>query len=644
MEMARSFWKRYSVLANMIVLAILVFICYGFVLHLPFFFDDLPTMTWINHHGWHDILHSQDSGYYRPLIFMVCKLGTLLPLGARQVALHGVNLGLHWFSAVLVFCIMRLCDKRFDRAFLAAALFVVFPFLNEAVPWITALSHLLVVALTLLATYLALKAELTQRLGYWGFSLLATALAPLAHESGVVTGVIVGGVVLLQCGFRSRRRWVLVVCGGLLNVVAWLWHSFVPGACTGMELGGLPDLFQNLMFFLQGLLYPVGPLIGLAVQRWGWHDFTLLGVTGGVFAGYLVWLARHGGDRRWIARNLWWWVWGALPAAVSLKYGVLFISERLYTLAAPGIVMLWAAVIIEMGRYLHRAWSRSLVVVVLAGMLLTQNFVYLHHKGVLYEMLQVVHQQVLSVAANEENAPLGFVNVPAFLIWERRTYPLVTDNVVFVPHYSNIGEFIEVNQGWQAADTATFGSISQETDPIWVASVPSLEGEAIRRFVLEHRTIWLSRYDEHTQHFVLLEAGAITPDAKPLAAEPLARFEGGPTLESAAMRPEGQDRWAIVLDWLADGPLDATVFLHVRDGEGHVITQADGASLGGIISLGLWRAGDHIHDVRYVTLPEDTLGPLTISVGVYSGDTRFPAFMGDTRCPDDAVPVGRIAP
>ncbi len=644
METPRNFWKCCNVLVSVIVLAILVVVCYGFVLRLPFFFDDLPIMTWLNHHGWHDILLSQDSGYYRPLAFMVYKLGTLLPLGVRQMALHGVNLGLHWFSAVLVFCIMRLCDKRLDRAFLAAALFVGFPFLSEAVPWITALPHLLVIALTLLATYMALRAELTQRPGYWGFSLLATALAPLTHESGMVAGVIVGGVVLLQCGFRSRRRWAMLVCGGLLNVTAWLWHGFVPGACTGMELGGLPDLFQNLMFFLQGLLYPIGPFIGSAVQCWGWHDFTLLGVTGGVLAGCLVWLARHSGDRRWIARNLWWWAWGALPAALSLRYGTLFISARLYALAAPGIVMLWAAVIIEVGQYLRRAWSRSLVVVVLAGLLLTQNFVYLHHKRVLYELLRGVYQQVLSVAANEENAPLGFVNVPASLIWERRTYPLVTDNVVFVPHYSNIGEFIEVNRGWQVADTATFGMISQKTDPVWNALGPSLEGEALRRFVLEHRTIWLSRYDEHTRHFVLLEAGAITPGAQPLGDEPLARFAGGPTLESADIRIEGQDRWAIALDWLADGPLDATIFLHVRDGEGHVITQADGASLGGIISLGLWQVGDRIHDVRYVTLPEATPGPLIISVGVYSGDTRFPAFRGDARYPEDAVPVGRIVP
>lgn len=644
METARNFWKRCNILASMIVLVVLVVVCYGFVLRLPFFFDDLPIMTWLNHHGWHDILLSQDSGYYRPLAFMVYKLGTLLPLGVRQVALHGVNLGLHWFSAVLVFCIMRLCDKRLDRAFLAAALFVGFPFLSEVVPWITALPHSLVIALTLLATYMALRAELTQHPGYWGFSLLATLLAPLTHESGMVTGVIVGGVVLFQCGFRSQRRWILVICGGLLNVAAWLWHGLVPGACTGMELGGLPDLFQNLMFFLQGLLYPIGPLIGLAVQRWGWHDFTLLGVTGGAFAGCLVWLARHGGDWRWIARNLWWWAWGALPVALSLRYSTLFISERLYALAAPGIVMLWAAIIIEVGQYLRRSWSRSLIIVVLAGLLLTPSFVYLHHKGTLYDLLQVVYQQVLSVAADEGNAPLGFVNVPAALIWKQRTYPLVTDNVVFVPQYSNIGEFIEVNQGWQVAESATCGSISQETDPVWNVLGPSLEGESLRRFVLEQRTIWLGHYDEHTRHFVLLEAGSITPGAQPWDAEPLARFAGGPTLESAAIRPEGQGRWTIALDWLASGPLDATVFLHVRDGEGRVITQADGASLGGIISLGLWQAGDHIHDVRYVTLPEDTSGPLTISVGIYSGNTRFSAFRGDTRYPEDAVPVGRIVP
>ncbi|MEA3308542.1 MAG: hypothetical protein U9Q70_03395, partial [Chloroflexota bacterium] len=186
-------WRTHHGLVSALSLGLLVWFCYHFALHLPFFHDDLPIISWLQQHNWRDIWLTQENNYYRPLAFSIYKLGLLFPLGIRQIVLHAVNLILLWWGAVLVRQIVMHCERHAGRALLAGALFVIFPFFAESVPWITALSHPLVVTLILLSAYAALKATATGRSSYWGLSLLATALAPLAHESGAVCGVIVGG-------------------------------------------------------------------------------------------------------------------------------------------------------------------------------------------------------------------------------------------------------------------------------------------------------------------------------------------------------------------------------------------------------------------------------------------------------------------
>ncbi|MBN1261336.1 MAG: hypothetical protein JXB35_11730, partial [Anaerolineae bacterium] len=515
---------------------------------------------------------------------------------------------------------------------------------SEAIPWITALSHPQVVLLTLLATFAALKAECERRPALWGLSLFAAALAPLAHESGAIAGAIVGGYVLLHCGARSWRRWLLAgACVAVAGVVI-LGRTFIPGAYVGTELDGLPDLFQNAMFFLHGVLYPLGPAIGVAVQRWGWHDFTLLGILAAGLAGLLVWLTSRSNDRRWTLRNLWWWAAAALPAAVSLKYGAFFVGERLYALAAPGIAMLWAAIIVELGARLPRGWGRRLLVAGLVGGLLAQNVAYLRHKRALYVMLDDVYDEVLATtAAADEAAALAFVNLPASLTWTERTYALTTESAVFVPWaYSNLGEFVEVNQGWRDIVTASHGPLFQETEPFWITQGPWLEGGALRAFLEGRDGVWLGRWWDPEGRFVLLDVGALAPGAPAPEADPRAHFEGGPALVDAALRRVNASHAEIAFTWYAAGAVDAAVFVHVRDAQGNVIAQADGGALHGMLPLGLWQAGDLIHDVRHILLPEEVAGPLDVFVGVYQGDTRFPAFVAGDRVPDEAVFVGRI--
>ncbi len=635
----RRLWDRYYMWAAAIVTAALVLFCYGFVLRLPFFFDDLPIMSWLSPRTWIEIwTTSSENDYFRPLSISIYKLGQLFPKGMSQVVLHGANLLLHWFSAMLVMHVTRLRGRGRGESFLAAALFAVFPFMFEAVPWITAMGHTLVTALTALAVFAALKAGHDSAPEWWGVSLVATGLAPFAHESGVVCAVIVAGLVVIQRGLRLGRAWVPVILGMVVSVGAVVVRSMVPGV-GGIGLLGLQDWVQNTLFYVHGLVYPVGPLIGWLVRDHGAPDLTLVTVAGLGLLAVVVWLASHRRDWRWSVGSVWWWAWGALPAAASLRYGYLFAAPRLHALSAAGVAMLWAGVIGELASRPDARWVRTGVTVLLAGTIVTQNVVFLRQQRSSFQVMNNVYQAVLRAAEDVDDAPLGFVNLPRGLGRPERTYAMIHESVMFLPPYSNIEEFIAVNRAWRPAETVVYSPVLEAGDLIFNYQGEGLTWEEIRRFALEYRTVWLARWRDGG--FSLDYVGGVEADAT-ASSDRLAHFDGGVVIESASVEQGSDGSWAVLLSWLAPGPVDARMFLHVVDADGNLVAQADGPALGGMLPPWIWEPGDRVYDVRWLS-PKGP-GPFSVRVGLFGSEGRLPAYQNGLRCPEDAPTVARIHP
>jgi len=636
---AEDLWRHYHSWIGVAVATVLTVVCYGFVVRLPFFLDDLPIMTWLSRHSWVDIwVRSSENQFYRPLAFTIYKLGRLLPSGADRAFLHGTSLMLHWASAVILLQVVKVAGRSAEEALAASALFVTFPFLFMAVPWITAMSHPLVTFLTLLATFAALKAESDQAARWWGISLLATLLAPLAHESGQVCAVIVGGIVLLQHGLRSRRRVLFVLLGGLLNIGMMVLRSYIPGVGSP-AFAGAQDWVENTMFFLHALTYPLAPLGGWLVREQSVHDFAFVALSASCLLVPLTWLVLKRGEWRWVASNLWWWAWATLPAGLSLRYGYLYTAPRTYALAAAGTVMLWSALIFGVSRSLRRKAPRTVVSILVVALIATQNVGFLRRQARLFSTLNDLYQDVLSASRSQENTPLGFVNLPSSLAHPEKTYAMILETVLFVPPYSNIAEFIEVNGARRSADAVMFTPVVEETSFVFGYQGDGIDWEGMRRFAVDHRTLWLAKW--HSDGFSLQHVGHIDSDAPP-SDDPLVSFEDGPSIDSAAVKRIADGHWAVTIDWVAPGPTDAEIFVHVRDADGELVTQADGPALGGMVPPWVWGAGDRIHDVRHI-FPEGP-APYTVQVGLFNAGGRFPAYVDGVLHPDSAAPVATIQP
>jgi hypothetical protein len=106
------------------------------------------------------------------------------------------------------------------------------------------------------------------------------------------------------------------------------------------------------------------------------------------------------------------------------------------------------------------------------------------------------------------------------------------------------------------------------------------------------------------------------------AADPVAHF--GPHLTLAQPILAGD---TLHLTWQTDQPLDpqTTIFIHLLDAEGNLVSQLDGPPYGGLYPLDAWLPNQPIPDLRQLGPPSASFS--TIAIGIYnpiSGD-RLPA-------------------
>jgi hypothetical protein len=648
---------------------VLIAVLYGYALDLPFYFDDLPVLEWLEGRGLAEVwTRSNENAYYRPLTFSVYKLALALPKGMQQKVLHGINLVLHWAAAVMV---GRLAGQTADdgrgqssigtrmnvRGTCAAVLYAVFPFFFRAVPWVTAMPHFLVIALCLVAALAALRAEERGQAGGWIVSLVATALAPFAHESGLVCGAIVGGLVLLRP--RTGRRWKRLAwaAGGVaLNVGALAVRSALPGTGAFSPVG-LDSALENALYGLHGLVYPLGTAIGGLVRRGG-HDLALVGAAAALCT--LLWagLAWRTRAWRWIARALWWWGCASLPSLLAFRYGALVNSPRFYALPAVGIVMVWAGAIARLVEtkgvrrsvgskplgYGRRATSIGIALVLTAAIALPGG-VFLWQQRQVHLDLFDLYQSIIA-AAESNPAPLGYVNVPAWLTPKEQTYALTKDGVIGLALYNDVGQLVRVNTGalLGARNVMHVHTLYEPRDAYFGFHGDWLEGAEMRQFAADHWGLYQVRYRERAPGdagFELQHVGRMEVGAESCAQAPRARFEGGPGLLDADPVDLDGGKTGIALTWRAGAPVQAGIFVHVVDAQGALVAQADGPALGGLLPPPVWQPGDCIYDVRPLDLPS-TGGPFTVLAGLYTGQNRLPAYVGGARAPNDAVPVAQI--
>lgn len=149
-----------------------------------------------------------------------------------------------------------------------------------------------------------------------------------------------------------------------------------------------------------------------------------------------------------------------------------------------------------------------------------------------------------------------------------------------------------------------------------------------------------------------LELGEVAVTAWPMETEmppidrPLRADFGEPSLvelhgfEISDPSPEPGATVELALFWRAVADVDTVydVLVHLVDGEGNIVRQADGPPTGGFRLTTSWRAGEVIVDERPLQLPAEP-GAYQLWVGLYGADSlvRLPAYQQGEPQPDNRV-------
>ena len=572
--------------------------------------------------------------------------------------LHGFNVFLHAVNGLLVgFLAYKIfpCRNqpsaawRWGQGYLAAALFLAYPFSFQAVPWISALSYSLVAALVLGALLFYARYQAGGGKSWAAASLVLTFLAPFAHESGVAAAPL---LIL----FEATRGWVADFGKRLRRVFVWLlplllwflvWVT-VPNTRADTAVNNSETLWQNSFYYLQGAGYPLTWLGGAIRARWGGNDLVTIALLAvpalllafGVqyYACYKVETADKMPAALFFflspAAYPWYWiVLTSLPAIWLLSFGETLSSPRLLLLPSVGIAWLWGNVFVSGGQWAvarlrSGRWAAAsaflLIISLLLVFLLGQNYRFVRQQMTYHRLLGSVYWQAAekALAANEKGDTAIFINFPNELRSHKLTYPLGHEGVIFYVDYLNEADIVNTQTGRQ--NDARFLRADDIREEATYAHGVLGSGIDWPELLAQTSGVQVFLTSFNADHIELEPAGGTSASIP--GSPPLAIFSDETGREAIVLHG-AEASWKdsglyVTLLWEANPPVpdSTTVFVQVFDANGQMIAQKDGFPLARTYAMTQWPQGQIVQDVRVIPFqspPESG----RILVGLYNGLT-----------------------
>ncbi|MBI2305095.1 MAG: glycosyltransferase family 39 protein [Chloroflexi bacterium] len=620
----------------------LVFAVYGDALHYTFMFDDAIDLPRASGRSLLSIFTSAgESGYYRPLPLLVWNLMYRVLGYHSPFWLHLLSLLLHAANGELVYLLARKWLSR-GAAAAGAALFVIYPFSYQAVPNVNALFHLTVTLFLLTAVFLNLEASQRHSRTLFLASLSAAALALLSHENGVVAMPLILTMEAYLFLSQGRRPTLYPLAYlGLAAAFGGLWQV-VPKWPTG-GMADLASLKLNGLFFLQGLVYPWGRLMGWAASYPRLSPELTVALATFVTLPFLTFIIWKGKKATGFWIGIVWFVAGVLPAGVNLPFSYVIDGPRLLYLASVGAALAWAAFVDIWLSRKTTPWGYLLPLAILAFIAATSlNFIE-QRKGMYSYASQLLRQGVAETRAPQDQGLL-YLNFPSWLAPREDEYPFVHTGVLLAPVYLSLERALYINGAatGAAVESLSYAAIAMPWQYNYGFYGRPVEVEELNEKLRQGATVLVT--DFLPQGLSLRPVGYFGPPSDSSTSY-VAQFGDSLRLEKAEIRDEGE-ALLLTLRWSATRPVksDYTVFAHLYDDQGRLVAQRDGYPMGGISPPRLWRPEEVITEFRPI-LPPPSEGRYTVKVGIYSGETgqRMTAVdEAGQRYADDAVFLGQI--
>lgn len=614
------------------------FFLYREAVRLPLFFDDMVHLRWLDHRSLTQVWTTAEGlGYYRPLTMSVWKVSSLL-LGRYDPALfHLYNLLLHMACGLLAaYLAWRLLPAPGRRGFALATalLFVAFPFSYQAVPSSSSLSKPLIGFLVMGSAALYWAGRRRGSRSLLVLSLLLGCAAPFAYENGVLVPILIltiEGMGWLGGEFRPLSWKPAIFAALIWGIALPVVISFEPNSGeNSVHLASALSLWQNSVYFGQGLIFPIAPLTTV-LHRWlGGDPFLWSALVEILTLGGLALFYGRVRQLRLFFFALIWFGVGIAPQWAVLEFSYVIDSPRVLYLAALGPALLWAGVPILLWTARPQAWwPKALTLIGLAAMLIFSAN-YVRQRMILAtEMAEPLWQAVELATRRDDQERLLYLNVPLWIAPQDPTYLLGVEGLTFLPNYVRMRDFVYVNSGEERRITsALFDAAKKEWSSYLGYAGDHLDWQSLAQEIRTVTGVYRTRYLQDEMHFSY--AGAVVDEEKRAPSVSQATFGDSLRLDQSQIQQKGS-KLRVDLWWQSQHAVqeDVTLFLHVVDATGQIIGQGDGYPLLGLFPPLYWEAGERVHDVRYVRLTPDQVDEsFSIVAGWYNTQTgqRLPAY------------------
>jgi len=670
----RTFWL------TTILSFVVVFGLYGQTLSHPYFWDDIVHFLHVKPRPFLLLLTNAEGlgAYYRPIPFILYKLLFLLQAPGSTLPSHAILLTVHATNAVLTGCLARrllvprsqeswwrrpiLGLAAYDLAGLVAALFLAcYPYAALPIAHVAAIMHPIVTLLMLGTALAALAYRHTGRLRWFFVAIGLAALAPYAHESGIMAGPLALLVAILDDAsstWRSRRwLWALPLASALFLPV-WL---RVPKMPSSFQWLGLENLLASTTFFTQGPTFPFQPVARLLIDWLPSLDpspfLSFVGLPWwavvAMWAVALAALTLAGlaltPKRRWplLGIAVGWAFLAGLPSIVALPFPYITVSQRLLYSGAPGAAILWAAVVTSLALRIRRPALQSLVAVAAIVGIVLVPVLYVRREIALHELAFQPLEQLVDIAQTYPSEEHLVVNAVNWVNYRQPWYALGQEGVSVSAPYLTLDSLVWMNARTPARfEAVSLPAIGSDLESYYYSTINEDQawGWADSAALYpEYDRIWITHYSD--QAITVEEAGSVRQGTEFPPADYLARWGDGVFLVNAGVQMQES---AVTLDlhWkILEGISEATLFRHVYDCNGQMLAQGDGLAVGRTLPFELLQPGSEVRDVRRIPVdrPFDE-GCLTVAMGLYLPDgTRVPAWQADGSAWENAqvlLPTG----
>ena len=661
-SIARRSWPWFVALIAINIIA------YAYVLRVPFLLDDVIQFRWLSRHEFWSILTTATGlSYYRPISLLLWKALWFMQGRYDAPTLHAINLLVHILNTLLVMTLLvtlrrstqSKSQSQFQVApFAAAILFALFPFSYQAVPWVGALYHVLVLFFMLLALVLALATHrglspIPTRLAHIG-SLVCTFLAPLTHETGIMTLPLLVLILSLDSpeGISKLSLRTMVQAtwqhAGVTLIVFGLTMAMRENAFGATTLNpSLENLYQVGAYFVQGLIYPVAPLARL-VQRVGLDDIQAIYVVG--VSAVLAWLLliRRTGQRKTILLALGWFGICLLPGFLFLKFPYVIDGPRLLYQAAVGIALLWVAPLDVLAARLEVGRWRPLLFGLIPLIALASSIWFLQDKAAIYMQSTRLVDQLLMVTPPQAKGPYLLVNFPRWLAPPQSWFTLGHEGIPIVPEYASMYDYYWTVSG---RETPIEDVQVDDVKRNWrysyaLVGTPRGTEDMQGRIRKNGRTIFV---DLSTRNAIVYDAGRLEAQTTPPATDYIAAYGGALALITGTVQHDAA-ALQVTLIWQSWRKLppeqELNTFVHVQKPNGELVAQTDGFPIANLARPSFWLPGDQWRDTRLVPLPDNLPpGEYLVRVGMYptaGGDRLVALSPQQVRYENDSALVGRM--